>query len=274
MPPDVAFASVNGTRLAYRRRGAGPAALFIHGATLDHRMWRPQFASLSDHLDLVAYDLRSCGASAAPEGRFAHWQDAAALIEHLGIAPAVVVAHSIGGLYALELAVARPDLVRGVATLGMSGLGDPPFTEDIRAMLGAVRHAARTEGLAAAKAIWAGCGWFRSARAVPEVAALLDEILADHGGWGWLNDSPAVNLDPPVRARLGEITAPALIVDGGLDLDYNHATAESLARGIPRATLLRLPGAGHMANLEDPASVDRALTELAARAMCVADGER
>ena len=36
---------------------------------------------------------------------------------------------------------------------------------------------------------------------------------------------------------------------------------------VPRATLLRLPHAGHMANMEDPAAVTRALDELAALAL-------
>ena len=91
-------------------------------------------------------------------------------------------------------------------------------------------------------------------------------MLADYSGWYWLNGSPAGNLAPPVHERLESIAVPVLVVDGGRDHPYSNAIADILATRLPHATLLRLPRAGHMANMEDPATVTRALADLATRA--------
>jgi pimeloyl-ACP methyl ester carboxylesterase len=174
-----------------------------------------------------------------------------------------VVGHSIGGLYALELALARPDAVGGFVSLCMSGLGAPAYPDDVLAMFGELKAAARTRGVDAAKAIWSRSGWFTSGRGIPHVAALLDEYLADYSGWYWLHDSPATNLVPPALERLEQLAMPALVIDGALDLDYNHAIADILVQRLPRAELLRIPDAGHMASLERPDVINAAIARFA-----------
>lgn len=260
------FAEVNGTRLHYERHGKGPALLFIHGTTLDHRMWHAQVEALAPRYDVIAYDVRGFGRSAVPAGAFCHYQDAEALLDHLGVRRAVVVGHSSGGLYALELALARPDLVAGCGLVS-AGLGaGAPFPPDLLALVGRIRAAVADSGVDAAKAIWAACPLFTAARENPAVRAELDAMLAEYSGWYWLHGSPAGNLAPPVHERLEAVAVPVLVIDGGRDHPSNNAIADTLAARIPRATLLRLPQAGHMANMEDPAAVTRALDALAAAA--------
>lgn len=254
---------VNGTRLYVERVGRGQPILFMHGATLDHRMWCAQVEGLADRFEVITYDLRGFGRSAIPTPPFKHCEDAAALLEHLGVGPAIVVGHSIGGLYALELVVSRPDLAKAFAAVCMSGLGEPSFPEAITAKFGAIRKAASEQGVDAAKAIWLTTGWFDSVLARPELAAQAREMLADYSGVYWKGDVGGSNLDPPVRTRLSELRLPTLVIDGGLDLDYNHQIADALAAKIGGARLLRLPQAGHMANMEDPEAVNRAIAELA-----------
>jgi pimeloyl-ACP methyl ester carboxylesterase len=260
--------AVNGTRLRVERSGggAGPTLVFLHGATLDHRMWQPQIDALADRHPCVRYDLRGHGGSDLPTATpYRHYEDAAALIDHLGLDRVIPVGHSIGGLYALELALARPDRVVGLAMICMSGLGRPPFPDEVIAMFAAIRAAARDHGLDAARAIWARGGWFAAAREQPALAAQLERWLAEYSGWHWTHANPADNLVPPALERLGALAVPTLVVDGGRDLAYNHEIAVELVRGVPDATLLALPAAGHMANLEDPIAVNRALDQLAAR---------
>jgi pimeloyl-ACP methyl ester carboxylesterase len=262
------FANVNGTRLYYERHGSGgPTLLFIHGTTLDHRMWRAQVEALAPRFDVITYDVRGFGQSALPAGPFRHYQDAEALLDLLGVRRAVVVGHSSGGLYALELALARPDLVAGCGLISAGLGGGAPFPADLKALVGKLRAAAAEGGVEAARAIWQSCILFAAAREKPPVRDELDAMLAGYSGWYWLHDSPAGNLAPPVHERLESIAVPVLVVDGGRDHPYNHAIADTLAQRIPRATLLRLPNAGHMANMEEPAAVTRALEQLAALAL-------
>jgi len=266
MAAATGFIELDGARLYYESRGEGPTILFVHGFSLDHRMWRRQADALAG-LRVVTCDLRGFGRSSPPgEAPFAHCEDLAALVGALGCGPVVVVGHSIGALYALELCASRPELVAGFVALCMSGLGRPPFPPELVELYAAVVSEARSGAVDRAKARWAASGWFASARESPALAAELDEMLAGYSGRHWTHDVPSRNLEPPVVERLAAIAVPALVVDGGRDLPYNHAVAETLVAGLPNAMLLGLPWAGHMANMEAPDEVNRAIAQLAARA--------
>lgn len=255
-----------GTQLAYEVHGSGPTLLFLHGFTLDRRMWRPQVEALASDFRVVTYDARGFGQSALPGPDVFHQaDDAAALCEHLGLGPVIAVGHSIGAHQMLEFSLTRSDLVRGFASIAMSGLASVPFSDDLRALFGALGEAAKRAGVAAAKALWAQAGWFATARETPAVAALLDDILADYSGWHWLNESRSRSVEPAAATRLYALAVPALVITGGRDLPYNHRIGEALAAGLPNARALTLPAAGHMPNLEDPQAVNAALRELAAR---------
>ena len=273
MEAATGFAGVNGTRLHFETRGTGASVLFIHGFTLDHRMWSGQVAALATAgFRAVAYDGRGFGRSALPSTEaYRHCDDAAALIEHLGCGPALVVGHSIGALYALEVALSRPDLVAGVACVCPSGLG-VPFTPDLLAMFAALRAAAAGEGLAAAKQIWTRSGWFLPLREVAELAAELDAMVADYTGWHWTHDNPAKNIDPPADARLEQLTAPTLVIGGERDLPYNHAVAAVLARRIPGARHVHVAGGSHMAAMDRPLPINEAIADMARS--CLAQSRR
>ncbi len=64
-----------------------------------------------------------------------------------------------------------------------------------------------------------------------------------------------------VRARLGEIAAPTLVLVGEHDEETPLSYAEALASGIRGARLQIIPGAGHISNLEAPEAVNVALRE-------------
>jgi len=249
------------TDLVYRRIGRGRPLLFLHGSTLDHRMWHPQEV-LADRFEVVSCDLRGFGRSPTPGGQFRHCDDVAALIDSLELGNVCVVGHSIGAHHALELALLRPDVVTGLVSVCMSGLSQD-YPADELAMFAELKRLARTEGVDAAKRVWARSAWFTQARAHPMLAALLDDYLADYSGWYWLHDTPATKLDPPARAQLEFLEIPTLVIDGELDLDYNHRIASELVARIPEAALLRLPEVGHMASLEAPKIVTSAIRQFA-----------
>ncbi|HEY2514546.1 MAG TPA: alpha/beta hydrolase [Polyangiaceae bacterium] len=264
---EAAFADVNGTRLYYEARGAGPALLFLHGFTLDRRMWSRQVEVLAASHRVVAYDARGFGQSALPSSEpYRHCDDAAALCEHLGLRNVTVVGQSIGAHQMLELAIARPDLVAGYVGVAPSGLATVAFPSEVIAMFAAIREAARTHTLDEAKALWSHGGWFAPAREDLLLARELDAMLADYSGWHWTHPNPAKNLEPPASERLAALRIPALLIHGERDLPYNDEVSRALAHGLAGAKLLRLPRASHMANMEDPDTVNRAIAELAARA--------
>jgi pimeloyl-ACP methyl ester carboxylesterase len=104
--------------LHHELRGSGPPVLFISGASGDAGHFARTSERLTDEFTTVAYDRRGCSRSAPlPDGEVmsivAQADDAAALIEQLGLASALVFGSSGGGDIALELVARRPEIVRG-----------------------------------------------------------------------------------------------------------------------------------------------------------------
>jgi pimeloyl-ACP methyl ester carboxylesterase len=111
-------AVANGASLYYERQGTGPTVLFIAGSTGDAGNFTRAAALLANEFTVVTYDRRGNSRSPRPMG----WtttsvgeqaDDAAALVDILNIAPAVVFGASVGGLIALDLIIRHPQLVRG-----------------------------------------------------------------------------------------------------------------------------------------------------------------
>jgi pimeloyl-ACP methyl ester carboxylesterase len=114
----MATIAVNGTTLYYERRGDGPPLLFISGGPGDAGFWPETADALADEYTVVSYDRRGNSRSPRPEnwaGTSVEEQadDAAALLEALDLAPAVVHGHSAGGIILADLALRHPDVLRG-----------------------------------------------------------------------------------------------------------------------------------------------------------------
>lgn len=117
----MASLETNGTRIAYQQFGEGPDLIMVHGLAANRAFWFTGLAPLlRDHFRLTLYDLRGHGYSAMPETGYSsssQAEDLAALLDHLGIDKAPIVAHSFGGAVALEFAVKYPDRVSHLALL-------------------------------------------------------------------------------------------------------------------------------------------------------------
>jgi pimeloyl-ACP methyl ester carboxylesterase len=125
-PPTAGPVAVNGVRLHRVEAGLGPAVVFVHMGGRDYRYWDAQL------LPFAAAGYRSVAFSRryafpndnppAPDySPITDADDLAALIETIGLAPAAVIASSIGAVAALFLAVRRPELVRALV------LAEPPL---------------------------------------------------------------------------------------------------------------------------------------------------
>ncbi len=110
----VEAVSTCGLEIAYRRAGAGPPLVLVHGAAADGRMWQPQLAALSDELTVVAWDEPGAGGSSDVPVDFGLADYAhclAGLIEALELGPAHLAGLSWGGTVAMELYRHHPALV-------------------------------------------------------------------------------------------------------------------------------------------------------------------
>jgi pimeloyl-ACP methyl ester carboxylesterase len=123
--------------LHHEVRGTGPPVVFITGASGDAGHFARAAEHLADEFTTLAYDRRGCSRSAAlPVGEVmsisAQADDAASLVEELGLAPAIAFGTSGGGDILLELIARRPTLRRGavVHEPALISLAETADTED------------------------------------------------------------------------------------------------------------------------------------------------
>lgn len=123
--------AARGVELAWSERGRGEPVLLIHETAVGSAAWEPVAAALAEPASgagarAIRFDRRGWGASSVPDGYRRttveeQSEDAAALLEHLDAAPAVLAGAGIGAVIALDLLLRRPELVAGAA------LVEPPL---------------------------------------------------------------------------------------------------------------------------------------------------
>ena len=254
---------VNGTELHYEDSGGpGPVLALSHGLLFDTRLFEHQVAALRGRFRCLAWDHRGQGRSADDPRRCIDIEtvtdDAAALIEALGLAPVHFCGLSMGGFVGLRLAARRPELLRSLVLMDTSAHPEPRANVPRYRLLNLV---ARFVGLGAVASRVMPILFARSFLADPANAARVAEqrrrLTANRRTiWRAVN---GVIERQGVAHELARIRLPTLVMVGEEDVATVPAKAEALRDGIAGATLVRVPRAGHSAPLENPDAVTAAL---------------
>lgn len=251
--------AVPGGELCFESAGTGEPVVFLHGFSLDCRMWEPQFKAFQAAFRLIRYDLRGFGGSSLPAASpYSHEDDLSALLSHLNALPAHVVGLSMGGRMALRFAAAYPQSIRSLV-LADSALDGHTWSSEWQARWNGICEIARGGRLAEAKAQWLEHPLFAWARNDSHTLSLLERMVEDYSGWHWHNSDPVRVPTPPLAERLGEIRVPCLVVTRARDFSDFQAIAYVLSQGMPAAQRILIEGAGHMVNLEAPREFNAAL---------------
>ena len=263
------IAEVNGARLHYEVTGSGPALVLIHGNTLDTRMWEGQVDCFSSRYQVIRYDMRGFGRSAAPTAEpYSPADDLGALLRYLGVAQAHILGLSLGGLVAIDFALAYPEMTH---TLIAADAGLREFQwQEYGEFSAAVRTTAQTAGIEAARAQWLAGALFSPALEQRQPAAHLRQMVADYSGWHWLNKETLRASPSSVIERLELIHCPALVIVGERDLADFRAVADLLQQRIPGASKVVMPGVGHLSNMEDAAQFNTLVLDFLAAFTCPA----
>ena len=253
----------DGLALGYIDRGEGQALLLIAGIPAVADDWDSLALPLSASRRVIAYDNRGSGRSSVTPGPYSTAQlaaDAVALLDHLQIERADVFGMSMGGMIAQELALARPERVRRLV-LGCTHAG--------------VAHAAPQPRDTARAFAMQTDDWGERMRALAPFAFasgvdrdLLGRFIAKKSAdaqdpAGYAAQIQAV-LAHDTAARLGEISAPTLVLTGDDDRVIPGESSELLRERIPGARLEVIAGAGHLFFIERPAETLRLLEEFLA----------
>ena len=160
---------------------------------------------------------------------------------------AVVCGVSMGGYVALALAAEHPERVAGLILAGTRADCDSDEVKEQRR-----RHARELE----AGAVEAFLDWMLAERLAPAGAGQVDPaveaIARRQSGTAMAAATRAIGERPDRTHQLARMDVPALVLWGDRDPAVPAEAARDLARGLPRARLEVLPGAGHLAARERP----------------------
>ncbi|MFN8623579.1 MAG: alpha/beta fold hydrolase [Chloroflexota bacterium] len=143
LPPDGAYADVNGIRLWHTSTGTGRPLVLLHGGLGSGEMFGPILPLLAAGRRVITVDLQGHGRTAdidRPITLAGMAGDIAALSDHLGLGQADLMGYSLGGGVALQVAVRHPELVRRLILVSAYVRSTDPYPE-IRAQQGAVSAA-------------------------------------------------------------------------------------------------------------------------------------
>ena len=242
----VRTVTVNGITIAYKEIGSGYPMVLINGFASTMDMWNPPvLTSLAHNFRVIIFDHRGTGYSSASEEPFSislFAQDTAALMGALGISHGHVLGHSMGASVALELALARPDMVdRLILVSGTCGGNEMARMEP---------------------AVWetladkSGTGLDLANRMFSVLFP--KEWLATHDPWQYCPEVTETTSEksaarqaetffsyPGTYDRLPFIRCPTLVVTGTDDVVIPPANSRTLADRIPGTRVVEFAGAGH-----------------------------
>jgi len=239
---------VSAVTLSHDTAGQGPAVVLVHGHPFDRSMWAPQLAFLSGRFRVVVPDLRGYGQSPAVAGVATMGElagDVWSLLGELGIENAAVVGLSMGGLVAMEMALARP---AAVWALGLIATTARPITEAERAQRLAL--ADEVEAVGMAPVVESMAPRLFGAAPDPGVGARLREMMAANNPVGSAAALRGRAERPDYRDRLRALRIPSFVCTGTSDEYSTEDVTRELVGCLDAPRILSLPDVGHLPNLE------------------------
>lgn len=294
LAPYIAYASVNGSasfpiqsqwikvpggQLYCEIAGRGEPVIFLHGYTLDCRLWDPQFFELAQKYQVIRYDLRGYGKSrnVAINIPYSHPNDLLSLMNTLKISRAHVVGLSLGASEGVDFLAQYPHRLLSL-TAACGGVLPMRSAETATTELRTQRNTHRFNQSVASAEKWKKLGvhayrreWLAQLRAIcgphreviwPKVQRMVEE-------WSGVQRVTAdyrMRVEPPAFIRLSQARStriPVLVILGGHDKG-NKASSLELVRLVSGTKFVRIRNAGHLANMECPIEFTQTLKQFLA----------
>ena len=250
--------NISGIGLNVTDSGDGEAVLFLHGLGLSGRMWEPQIETFASRFRCVALDSRGHGMSDRTYGQLSiagYADDAAGVLDALGIEVAHVVGLSMGGMIAQELGLRHPARLRSLALLDTFDAAG-----DVGPQLEQAAGAASADGMLA---IIAGFEMMMLAPSTiatqPRVVAAVRAMMTSTDPLCFVRATQAIAAHDTTD-RLAQLDLPTAVLVGELDRLTPVERARELATAVAGARLEIVPNAGHMSSMENTTAVNAVLT--------------
>lgn len=244
----ISYRGGDGCALHATTLGDGPPLVLLHAGGPDHRSMLPLAELLADRCLVVLPDLRGYGRSVCRDPERFTWdrytEDVVGLLDHLGLADAVLAGAGLGSTITLRTAAAYPARVRAAVLIGVEDIEDDEAKEAEIRFLDAFAERVAADGIEA--------GWAPILAALPPVVGDMVRDAIPRSDPASIVAAAAIGHDRSFRgvAELATITAPTLVFPG-TDPRHPTALAEEAAATLPHGLLATARIDGDLRTAED-----------------------
>jgi 3-oxoadipate enol-lactonase len=240
--------------LYYEVHGEGPPLLLVAGLGGGTWSWYGQVPYFKDSYRTIIFDNRGAGRSSIPQGPYQmseFAEDARCLLDHLKVEKAFVLGLSMGGMIAQELALMAQDRILALF-LGCTHSGGfsrvPPSPDTIELLMD-------NAGLSQKEIIEKNFPIFFSETCRKEKPAVTAAYCAaqlaspEQPEYAFNAQLAAIGVFD-ASERIRQITVPVMIATGSEDILVPPENTQNLAKTLPHAEMVIIPGVGHALHAE------------------------
>lgn len=259
---------VDEAKLYYEETGTGEPVIFVHGHSLNHRMWDEQFYEFGKYYRVIRYDIRGYGYSSpqTETKQFTHVEDLVCLMNALNIEKAHIVGLSLGGFIGADMLGWFPErmLSAVLASGNVRPLPKPsvPMDTDETARRDAEIAALKKKGVDVMKREWF-YGLMKSGGTQRERMRMpLWNMIYQWDAWQPLHKEVRVIAGGDAFDELKENRpiVPVMLLEGKSENNHFPEKPEML-KYLPKGQIVVVPDAGHMMNMEQPEEFNRIILD-------------
>jgi 3-oxoadipate enol-lactonase len=237
--------------------------VLLHAFPLGANLWEPQMRSIPDGWRLITPDLRGFGGSTELDSLSAlsvadYADDVVDLLQELGIERAVVGGLSMGGYAAFALLQSAPQLIDALVLADTRATADSPEARANRRNMLALVDREGPSGVA--REMMPKLLGATTRETNPTAEATVRRLIKQQSPVAIRSAIHRMMHRPDFTPMLPSITVPTLVIVGEEDELTPVDDSRRIAEAVPGATLVTIPAAGHLSNLEQPDAFNAALT--------------
>ncbi|MCD7901824.1 MAG: alpha/beta hydrolase [Bacteroides sp.] len=265
------YIEVDNGSLYYQELGNGEPLIFVHGHSLDHRMWDTQFEVFARQYRVIRYDVRGYGRSSSQseDDQFTHVEDLVKLMDALQIEKAHIVGLSMGGFIGADMLGWFPEKMKSAVLASGNIRKSPgpsqPMDEEEKARRDKEIAELKEKGVDVMKREWFE-GLMESGGTQRErMRQPLWQMIEDWDAWQPLHKEVRViaGLDAHEALKKKHPEVPVLLVAGNAPGNRYSENPEIL-QYLPNGKQVVLEDCGHMLNMEQPDAFNQIVLEFLA----------
>ena len=266
------YCHIGSSTIAYLDSAPGDSTLrtyvLLHGFPLGANQWEPQMRSIPAGWRLITPDLRGFGGSTELDSLSAmaisdYADDVVDLLGELSVSRAVIGGLSMGGYVALALLQGAPQIIEALVLADTRATADSPDGRANRRDLLALVDREGPSGVA--REMMPKLLGKTTRELNPSAEAQVRRLIKQQSPVAIRSAIHRMMHRPDSTALLPQVTVPTLVIVGEEDELTPPEDSRRIAEAVPGATLVTIPGAGHLSNLEQPDAFNAALNGFLAK---------